>query len=81
MAVFTSSYLVTEHPKHNIYNHCIHSINWAVNRLDLLETCIYIYKNLKKRYIIYVYECVALRGRALERKNRVFYYLNVRILM
>lgn len=65
MAVFTSSYLVTEHPKHNIYNHCIHSINWAVNRLDLLETCIYI----KKIYVIYVYECVALRGRALERKK------------
>lgn len=40
IAAFTSSYLVTEHPKHNIYNHCIHSINWAVNRLDLLETCI-----------------------------------------
>lgn len=47
MAVFTSSYLVTEHPKHNIYNHCIHSINWAVNRLDLLETCIYIKKKVR----------------------------------
>lgn len=67
MAVFTSSYLVTEHPKHNIYNHCIHSINWAVNRLDLLETCIL--KKKKKGYIIYVYECVALHGRVLERKK------------